>query len=184
MRFVENRKLAWVVLIICALGSISLFGGGALISERNDVLTVFSEGTDTSLSTRHSMDAYLGRAAERANVLAEVATRLEANAELIAKVQEGAQAIAAEGELDERHKAYAALTPSVESLYTALQKGYADSALIDARLAYNDYKGAVNLIQNDQYPALASRFNDKLAAFPAKLIGGLFGVEPLNTFGW
>ena len=55
---------------------------------------------------------------------------------------------------------------------------------MDARLAYNDFKGAVDLIQNDQYPVMASAFNRKLDAFPANLIGGLFGVKPLNTFGW
>ena len=52
------------------------------------------------------------------------------------------------------------------------------------RLAYDDLKGAQNLIQNDQYPVMARDFNRTLEQFPANLIAGLFGVEPLNTFGW
>ena len=74
--------------------------------------------------------------------------------------------------------------PAVEALYTALEQGHSADELVDARLAYNDFKGAVNLIQNDQYPVMASTFNRKLEKFPANLIGALFGVKPLNTFGW
>ena len=184
MRFVENRKLAVIILVICALASIFGFGGGALRNERYDVQTVFSEGTDTSLSTRHSMDAYLDRAAERANMLAEQGDKFGADADLIATVRNYANKISTDKGLDERHKAYTELRPAVEKLFTALENNYSDTEIVDAKLAYNDFKGAVNLIQNDQYPALASNFNEKLNAFPAKFIGSLFGLEPLNTFGW
>ena len=71
MRLSENRKLALIVLIVCALASVVLFGGGALRNERYDIQQVFSDGTDTSLSVRHSMEAYLLRCAERADALAE-----------------------------------------------------------------------------------------------------------------
>lgn len=184
MRFVENRKLAVIVLIICVLISIFGFGGGALKNERYDVQMVFSEGTDTSLSTRHSLDAYLDRAAERANMLAEQGDKFAADADLVAAVRKHVENLSASDGLDERHKAYTELRPAVEKLFTALEQDYSDTEIVDAKLAYNDFKGAVNLIQNDQYPALASKFNEKLNAFPASFIGGLFGVEPLNTFGW
>ena len=39
--------------------------------------------------------------------------------------------------------------PAVEALYTALEQSHGAEELLDARLAYNDFKGAVNLIQND-----------------------------------
>ena len=67
MRLSENRKLATVVLIVCILASVVLFGGGGLRNERYDIMQVFSDGTDTSLSVRHSMEAYLQRCAERAS---------------------------------------------------------------------------------------------------------------------
>ena len=184
MRCVENRALAWVVLVVCALASILLLGGGALRNERYDVLVVFSEGTDTSLSTQHSMDAYLDRAAERANMLCEQAVKLKADDQLIAAVRESADAVLKLSELEVRHQAYAELTPKVEALYTALERDNLESALVDAKLAYRDFKSAVSLIQNDQYPVLAKRFNEKLMGFPAALIAKLNGVEPLNTFGW
>ena len=178
MRLSENRKLATVVLIVCILASIVLFGGGGLRNERYDILQVFSDGTDTSLSVRHSMEAYLQRCAERADALAEQGVKLGADATLVDDVRTAAEATAQAGDdLDGRHAAYQQLVPAVEALYTALEQAH-------ARLAYNDFKGAVDLIQNDQYPVMASAFNRKLDAFPANLIGGLFGVKPLNTFGW
>lgn len=185
MRLSENRKLATVVLVICILASIVLFGGGGLRNERYDIMQVFSDGTDTSLSVRHSMEAYLQRCAERASALAEQGVKLGADSALIEDVRAAAEATGQGGEdLDGRHEAYQQLLPAVEALYTALQQSNSADELLDARLAYNDFKGAVNLIQNDQYPVMASAFNRKLEAFPANLIGGLFGVKPLNTFGW
>jgi hypothetical protein len=184
MGLLKNRKFACVVLAVCILSSIFLLGGGALRNDRHDVLAVYTEGTDTSLSTRHSMDAYLDRAAERANMLAEQATKLGADDALVQAVREGAAAVASKEQLAERHEAYAELTAKVETLYTALERDNIEGRLVDAKFAYSEYKGAVSLIQNDQYPAIASRFNDKLRGFPANLIAGLFGVEPLNTFGW
>ena len=185
MRLSENRKLATVVLVICILASIVLFGGGGLRNERYDILQVFSDGTDTSLSVRHSMEAYLQRCAEQANALAEQGVKLGADEALVDDVRAAADATAQGGDdLDGRHEAYQQLLPAVEALYTALQQSNSADELLDARLAYNDFKGAVNLIQNDQYPVMASAFNRKLEAFPANLIGGLFGVKPLNTFGW
>lgn len=185
MRLSENRKLATVVLIVCVFASVVLFGGGGLRNERYDIMQVFSDGTDTSLSVRHSMEAYLQRCAERASALAEQGVKLGADAALIEDVRAAAEATGQGGEdLDGRHEAYQQLLPAVEALYTALQQSNSADELLDARLAYNDFKGAVNLIQNDQYPVMASAFNRKLEAFPASLIGGLFGVKPLNTFGW
>ena len=185
MRLSENRKLALVVLIVCALASIVLFGGGALRNERYDILQVFSDGTDTSLSVRHSMEAYLLRCAERADALAEQGVLLGADENLIESVRTAAAATREGGDdLDARHAAYQELLPAVESLYTALEQSHGADELVDARLAYNDFKGAVNLIQNDQYPVMASAFNDKLENFPANFLAALFGVEPQNTFGW
>jgi len=108
-----------------------------------------------------------------------------ADAALIEDVRAAAEAAGQSGDdLDGRHEAYQELVPAIEALYTALEQTHGADELLDARLAYNDFKGAVNLIQNDQYPVMASAFNRKLEAFPANLIGALFGVEPLNTFGW
>ena len=57
MRFSENRTIAFVVLAVCVLGSIFGLGGMGLARERSAVMTVYDRGADTSLSTRHSMDA-------------------------------------------------------------------------------------------------------------------------------
>lgn len=185
MRFLKNRKFAAVVLAACVFASIFLLGGGALRNNRYDILRVFSDGTDTSLSTRHSMDAYLQRAAERANALAEQGVKLEAKESLVEAVRTYAQVVSTSHvALDERHLAYQNLTAAVESLYTQLERDNDEIDLLDAKLAYSDYKSAVNMIQNDQYPVLASEFNQSLKEFPANLIAAMFAIKPLNTFGW
>lgn len=133
MRFSENRKLATVVLIVCIIASIVLFGGGGLRNERYDILQVFSDGTDTSLSVRHSMEAYLLRCSERANALAEQGALLGADNALIESVRTAAAAVAEGGEdLDARHAAYQELLPAVESLYTALEQEHESTELVNA----------------------------------------------------
>lgn len=185
MRLSENRKLATIVLIVCVLGSIVLLGGGGLRNDRHDICQVFTEGTDTSLSVRHSMEAYLQRCAQSAQDLAEQAEKLSADAALIGDVRSAAEVVSdGSADLDARYDAYEQLGTAAESLYTLLERDHDESALLDARLAYDDLKGAQNLIKNDQYPAMARDFNHSLEQFPANLIAGLFGVEPLNTFGW
>ena len=98
MRFSENRKLATLVLIVCIVASIVPFGGGGLRNERYDILQVFSDGTDTSLSVRHSMEAYLLRCSERANALAEQGVLLGADEALVESVRTAAAAVAEGGE--------------------------------------------------------------------------------------
>ena len=70
MRFNENRPLAWAVLAACALGSVFGLGGSSLARERDRVVDYFYDGAETTATTRSSMDAYLDRAAECAQVMA------------------------------------------------------------------------------------------------------------------
>lgn len=185
MRLSENRTLAAIVLAVCVLTSIILCGGGGLRNDRYDIERVFVNGTDTSLSSRHSMEAYLQRCASSASALAEQGVKLGADAALIERVRSEADVVEdGDADLDARYEAYQALGDAVEALYTQLESANGEDALSDALLAYNDFKGAQNLIKNDQYPAMAKEFNETLASFPASLLAGLFGVEPLNTFGW
>ena len=90
MRFSENRTIAWVVLAACVLVSVFGLGGMGLSRERNKVLTVYDRGADTSLSTRHSVDAYLDSAAENAKLMAsEAALHMDASPALRDRLREG-----------------------------------------------------------------------------------------------
>ena len=54
MRLSENRPLAWVVLIACALGSVVGLGGAGLARERDRVERAFYDGAVESNSTARS----------------------------------------------------------------------------------------------------------------------------------
>lgn len=76
MRFTENRPLAWAVLVACALGSIVGLGGAGMARERSKAIDVFYRGSSKAAatsSTTHSMDAYLDRAADCAQIMASEA---------------------------------------------------------------------------------------------------------------
>ena len=183
MRFSENRRLAWIVLLACVLGSIVLLGAGSLKSERKELVKIFTNGTDSSSPTRYSMDAYLDKCAESAQLLAESASVYLDDAS-IAAVKEQAVALNAADGPDGRYAVYQQLVSSVNSLYTALDKA-GKTEETDVLLSYGDFKGAKDRLERDEdYRKLAQEFNEDLGSFPASLIGGVLGVKPLDTFGW
>ena len=144
------------VLIVCILASIILFGGGRAAQRAlRPSCRCFSDGNGTPRSPcATAWKAYLQRCAERANALAETGCENSARtAALVDEVARGGGGPPNRGgeDLDERHTAYQRLVPAVEALYTALEQGHsADDLVGRAPLPTTTFKGAVNLIQNDQ----------------------------------
>ena len=106
MRFSENRKVAFAVLAVCVIVSIFGLGGMGLARERNKVLAVYDRGADPSLSTRHSVDAYLDSAAENAALMASEAGLHMQASPLIDNVAQLGQKVAAETDTNARYEAY------------------------------------------------------------------------------
>ena len=184
MRFSENRRIAWIVLLACVVGSIVLLGAGSLRSERQALEKIFTNGTDSASATRYSMDAYLDKCAESAQLLAESASVYLDDDAAIDAVKEQAASLNAIDGPDGRYSVYQQLTASVNSLYTALEKA-GKTQETDVLLSYGDFKGACDRLERDEdYRKLAQEFNSDLGSFPASLIGGVFGVKELDTFGW
>lgn len=183
MRFSENRRLAWIVLLACVLGSIVLLGTGGLSSERKALVKAFTNGTDSSSSTRYSMDAYLDKCAESAALLAESAKLYLTDDATINAALEQAAALSASDGPDGRYEIYQQLVASVNSLYTQLKNAGKEEET-DVLLSYGDFKGACDRLERDDYHELAQAFNEDLSSFPANLLGGLFGVKKLDTYGW
>ncbi len=184
MRLDENRKIAWVVLVVCMLLSVFAFGGAALGRERRKVMKVFNEGTNTSLATRHSMDAYLDDAAERAQIMAnEVELRQgESRATQSAKAAAVTLADDAAG-LDARYAAYTSLKTDVETLYNGLYNAVSAADFRDFKLAYDDFWGFDDMIGRDEYHKLAKSYNGLISGFPGGVVATLTGQGNLNTFG-
>ena len=159
-------------------------GAGSLSSERKALVKIFTNGTESASPTRYSMDAYLDKCAESAQLLAESASVYLDDDALIAPVKEQAAALNAKEGPDGRYEIYKQLVSSVNSLYTALEKA-GRTEETDVLLSYGDFKGACDRLERDEdYRKLAQEFNEDLGSFPANLIGGILGVKQLDTFGW
>ena len=184
MRLVENRKIAWVVLAICVVLSVCLLGGAALGRERGKVLKVFNEGTDASLATRHSMDAYLDSAAECAQIMVNEAEMRQGESAATARVKEAAATLANDDAgLDARAGAYTTLKSDVETLYNGLYNAVSTEEFRDFKLAYNDFWGYDDMLGRDEYHKLARGYNDLISGIPGGLVAGLTRQGALNTFG-
>lgn len=184
MRLSENRKLAWIVLAVVAIGSVFGLGGGHLARERGKVMEMFYEGAETG-TTRESMDAYLDRAAECARTMSsEAKLHLGPDDATAAKMDEAMANFGDGDSLDERYAAYTALQGLSDELYN---KFYADQVpeadRVNFKVAYDDFWGADKFVQRDAYRALARDYNDSLDGFPADVVSGLWGLDALNTFG-
>ena len=182
MRFSENRVIAWIVLAVCVIGSVIGLGGAAMAREREKIMEVFYDGSDSKSTARHSMDAYLDRAEECAQIMAnEAELHLGANAE----AQQMFDALAGDdSDLDARFAAYQQLQALSDRLCNAMYAANLPEKDYTAfKTAYDDFWGMDKYIRVDEYRALAADFNDGLKGFPAGLVCGIFGVDVLNTFG-
>lgn len=184
MKFSENRTIAFIVLAACVLGSIFGLGGMGLSRERNKVLSVFDAGTDPSLSSRHSMDAYLDSASERALVMAGEYEIYLGESQLTRDVTSEAEAIADDPSgVDARYAAYSKLKPHVEQMYNKLYGDVDTAQFRNFKLAYDDFKGFTDQIERDEYHSLAKGYNGLVSGFPGGIVARLTGQGALNPFG-
>ena len=184
MRLSVNRILAWAVLAVCALGSVVGLGGMHLVRERDKMVELFYEGTESG-TTRESMDAYLDRAADCAQVMAsEAQFRFGEDNAAAAQMFEALASFGDDAGFDARYAAYTDLQSLSDQLYNQF---YADDVpeadRVNFKRAYDDFWGADKFIRRDAYRTLARDFNKSLDGFPAGAVAGLMGVEELNSFG-
>ena len=182
MRFSENRKVAFAVLALCVLVSLFGFGGMGLARERGKVLTVFDRGTDTGLSVRHSMDAYLDSSAEEAQLMVSEAELHIGESQLTQSVSSLAAQVA-DSDLDTRFQAWTDLKGAVDKLSNAMQKGTTEEEYTNFKIAYRDFWANEDLIKHDDYHKLAAEYNRLIGSFPGGVVAGVVGQGALNTFG-
>ena len=182
MRVNVQRMAACAVCIACILVSIFGIGAWKLSKMRGALEDVFIYGTDTTLATRHSMDAYLDRCSEYALRLAQESKQYLSDAEIIDEVLSLADKLNASDGIDGRYEVYTQLSRAVETMYSHLQSAGASNET-GVTTAYHDYTSAQNLIKNDGYYMEASEYNSTIKAFPANIISKMFGLKPAETFG-
>lgn len=185
MRLSENRALAWIVFALCVIVSIVGLGGMGLKNARDEILDVFYDGTEKGETARYSMDAYLDRAAECAQVMAsEAQLQLGMDNKTAAAMLETLAAFGDDDGLDMRYAAYQQLQKDSDVLYNEMYAAsLTDAQRVNFKTAYDDFWGSDKYIRKDPYRAMASDFNDDLRGFPASIVAGIFGVDELNSFG-
>lgn len=184
MRFSENRRLAAAVLVVCILGSIFGLGGAAVARDRKRALDVFQNGTEKQQTQRFSMDAYLDRSVDCAQVMAYEAQLLlgneNANAKQLLALTDGFD----DADIDEKYNRYQKLQSCSDLLYNEIYgSDFSDAQRKNFKRAYDDFWGSDKFIRKDSYRSMASDFNNDLKGFPAGAVTKLWGIEPLNTFG-
>lgn len=185
MRLNENRPLAWVVLAACALTSVVGLGGGSLARARDDALNTFYSGAHPEETTRSSMDAYLDRAADCAQIMAAEAQLYLGEDNAVAL--HARDAIARFGDddgLDSRYEAYTQLQQDSDDLYNAIYAAdLTDEQRVNFKRAYDDFWGCDKYIRKDPYREMAVDFNESLKDFPAGAVAKLLNLDELNSFG-
>ena len=183
MKFSENRTIAFIVLAACVLVSIFGLGGMGLSRERNRVLTVYDRGTDASLSTRHSMDAYLDSAAESAQLMVSEAQLHMDASPVIDNVDALSQTVATATDTNARYEAYSSLKTAVDKLYNSMYEAAKGDDFTNFKVAYDDFWGYDDMIRHDDYSKLAAGYNSLISGFPGGVVAGITGQSALNTFG-
>lgn len=181
----ENRVLAWVVLAVCAIGSVIGLGGASLVREQRALMDVFYSGVESQETSRHSMDAYLDRAAECVQVMAsEAQLYLGDNCVSANDMLKTLADFGDDDSLDARYSAYTHLQRDSDALYNAMYAAdLSDADRVNFKRAYDDFWGCDKYIRKDAYREMASSFNRSLNEFPANLVSKIMGVEEMNSFG-
>lgn len=185
MRLSENRTIAWIVLVLCVLISVVGFGGMGLKNARAELLDIFYDGTEKGETARYSMDAYLDRAAECAQVMAfEAQLHLGNDHKTAQSILDALASFGDDDGLDVRYEAYLQLQKDSDALYNAFYAAdLSDDQRVNFKTAYDDFWGSDKYIRKDPYRSMASDFNNDLRGFPASMVAGIFGIHELNSFG-
>jgi len=183
MRFTENRKIAWCVLVVCIIVSVFMLGGSKLVRERNQAIRMFDEGSDTSLSIRHSMDAYLDASADAAAIMVSEAERCSVASPATGEIQNLASLIGEGEDIKRRYDAYTELKTKVDQLYNAMADAVENDSFSGFKIAYDDFWGYEDMLSRDEYHKAARDYNRLADGFPGSIIALALGQDDLNTFG-
>lgn len=177
MRFSENRQIACIVLVLAVAASLVFGGGGALKEWRSEVVRQFE-------ASGESISAELQEMRSNAATLVSIAREYEdANQAYIDEMDAALNALTDAESVHDKYQASIRLSDAVEDCYSDLSGlTLSDMDAQDARYKYKNFTSAQLRISHDGYNEQAAGFNQALSRFPASLLGGLIGLEPLGLF--
>lgn len=200
MRFTENRKLAYIVLIAVMLFSVVGMSSFKLLDRHADAEKAFMHGDMASEMSRCSeqaaligqmSDMYLNDSALSKYTGSETAAVLQNGGytALPAQVEELSAQLAAADDPNECIAVLTELSAAVEKTYTGVDMlNISEDDFRNIKLAYYDFKGALDIVSRDgdvkgSYTALARDFNSDIQAFPANLFAAVLNMDKFSTYG-
>ena len=199
MKFKENRKLAFIILAVVVIFSITVQGSVAMLNRRGDTEVLFMEGDMRELMRRCADQAellgqmggmYLNDASLDDYASANTANQLRSGGytALPGELETLSAQLVNAADPNESLIALTKLHDAVEKTYTGLDMlDIPEAEFRNIKLAYYDFTGAVDIVSRDgdnkdSYTAKAQKFNKEISAFPASLISGVLGVNDLYTY--
>lgn len=180
MKIAENRPIAWIVLAVCVVVSVVVFGGCGIRSECTGAKNAFYAGGGDAY---FSLDSYIDRRVEYAGKLAALAQANRLDAELVEKLEAASVLARDTDDINEKLLANRDMSDAADKLYAliAADASVSDADKRDAKLLYADLTDAAGKMKNDAYFAEAERYNALLEGFPASLLSRMFGLERLEV---
>ena len=199
MKFKENRKLAFIILAVVVIFSITAQGSVAMLNRRGDTEVLFMEGDMRELMRRCADQAellgqmgsmYLNDASLDDYASANTANQLRSGGytALPGELETLSAQLVNAANPNESLIALTDLHDAVEKTYTGLDMmDIPEAEFRNIKLAYYDFTGAVDIVSRDgedknSYTAKAQKFNKEISGFPASLISGVLGVNDLYTY--
>jgi len=176
----ENRRIAWVVLAVCVVVSIVVFGGCGLKNECSGAKAAFYSGGGDAY---FSLDSYINRRAEYAGKMSALAQANKLDAGLVQALDAAVSDVRAAGDINAKLLANRNMADAADKLYAliAADSSMSDTDKRDAKLLYADLTDAAGKMAGDQYFIEAERYNAVLGGFPASILSRLFGLERLEV---
>lgn len=176
---VQRRATAWVLTAAVALAAVFGLGGMKLQSAHRAAVTEFTTGAHEEYEG-FSLSGDLNERLEAGATLAKIGKQQlgETNAfvsEAFAQVDALKEALAS-GSPAACYRANTALGKAVEALYPNLQEN--DTA----KAQWEEFKSRQYTIDHSAYNTVAEQYNDRAAAFPANLIGAVWGATEVERF--
>lgn len=181
MKALQSRAVAVIICIILVLGSAVVGTGTSLNTYRAQCEVSFREGAGRGdMGIQRDLSEI---AAQSYNITVIAGHYLPATDANITGVLQKRDELAAAGTPKEKYKAAAELDAAVTVLTNTLQ-------VLDVNAQHGDQlqkcltiiDSARRTMKNSGYNTVATTFNNTLGRFPASVLGGLFGVQPLELF--
>lgn len=174
----RKRPVTAGVLAVVALGATLLLGGLKLKSQYNTVAQLYHSEND-GYSISYLVDQSQNYAANMIRVASEV---LEAEDSALTGAQEALDALEQAQTPREEYQAESQLVSRIKELYEVaaplLEGSRYDSFRGQYQEALSAWEQTGHMTYNDQ----AAAYNEMAAAFPANLIGGLWGVQEVELY--